>query len=156
MPIINEDKKVLWSFFMDRGEKTIEKRETPHGYEDTAVYAKPIVKGDIVTLSDIGDGYVKKASAEDVIVGVVSKIPKPKIYEDEVECVVELYGRLYRPPLKPTNAVIKPADELKVTVSGVDKGTGNNMYSLEGALASDDKEEIEVFLALAGEVQKVS
>jgi len=151
MPRLITENKV-YSFNADRGTKTIEKRETSTGWEDTAVYSDPLFENDIVTLSTDGDYTVKKAKKNDVIIGRITRMLKPKINEDTNECQVELYGDMYEMPLLTANKVIANASEVKLTADGVDSGAGG-LYTLEAMAANDVKEVVDVFKPSVGKME---
>jgi hypothetical protein len=145
--LITKDK--TYSFYMDQGTKTISKKPGETGYVFVADYSAPLQENDFVTLSDEADYTVKKAAKDDVVIGRIARIPKPKINEDIVECQVEIYGEMYELALKNSNAAIKASEPVKVATTGADKGTSDSVFiALEARGASDDKEVIDCFLAL--------
>ena len=148
-----EKDDTVHSFDMDQGTKTISKKPAESGYVNVADYSAPLKKNDLVTLANTRDYTVKKATAGDVVLGRITRIPKPKINEDFPECQVDVFGDLKELPLFKTNAAIKPTDNIKLTVTGADKGTATSLFiSLEARKASDDKEVIDVFLPQAGKL----
>lgn len=151
MRILRENIVPKITFSVDQG-KTIKKRATSVGIEDTADYdsAKEITEGTLVVIDSIDDYFVRKATTDDVPIGVALYPPTSYIDQDYDEVAVLVYGEFYVLPLKSTNAAITPGDPIKLGLDGADKGTATTgeFISVQGMTASDSKEFIEVIKPL--------